>query len=145
MKCKNCNANLQIEDEKCPYCGAENPYAKKHRADMKKYAGDSVKNISGCAPEELFGYIQKGMPVVVWGASDDNLEKGVTWKIVDSKGNVTDKTFTRSVHEHCLVLTGYDSDYVYLHNPSYSANFRQSKALFIKNFKILYSQAIVVE
>ncbi len=112
---------------------------------MKKYAGDSVKNISGCAPEELFGYIQKGMPVVVWGASGDNLEKGVTWKIVDSKGNVTDKTFTRIVHEHCMVLTGYDSDYVYLHNPSYSANFRQSKALFIKNFKILYSQAIVVE
>jgi hypothetical protein len=40
MKCKNCNANLQIEDEKCPYCGAENPFAKKHRADMKKYAGE---------------------------------------------------------------------------------------------------------
>ena len=46
MKCKNCNANLQIEDEKCPYCGAENPFAKKHRADMKKYAGefDSTRN-----------------------------------------------------------------------------------------------------
>ena len=40
MKCKNCNANLQIEDEKCPFCGAENPFAKQHRADMKKYAGE---------------------------------------------------------------------------------------------------------
>ena len=112
---------------------------------MKKFAGDSVRNISGCAPEKLFEYIQNGIPVVVWGASADNLEKGVTWKIVDNKGNVTDKTFTRIVHEHCMVLTGYDSEYVYLHNPSYSANFRQSKDLFIKNFKILYSQAIVVE
>lgn len=37
MKCEKCGAALQIEDEICPYCKAPNPFAKKHREDMKKY------------------------------------------------------------------------------------------------------------
>ncbi len=112
---------------------------------MKSFAGDRVKNISGCSADTLFNYIAKGKPVVVWGSSGDNLVNGVTWKIVDNKGNVSDKTFTRIVHEHCMVLIGYDDNYVYLNNPSMGAGFKQSKAVFIKNFKILYSQAIIIE
>lgn len=37
MKCPSCGANLQIEDEKCPFCGVDNPFAKKHRSDMHYY------------------------------------------------------------------------------------------------------------
>lgn len=37
MKCPTCGANLQIEDEKCPFCGNPNPFAVKHRQDMKHY------------------------------------------------------------------------------------------------------------
>lgn len=37
MKCPSCGNDLHIEDEKCPYCGKENPYYKKHRLAMKKY------------------------------------------------------------------------------------------------------------
>lgn len=40
MKCKNCGSNLDIDKEVCPYCGAENKIAKKHREDMKRYAMD---------------------------------------------------------------------------------------------------------
>jgi uncharacterized protein YvpB len=69
----------------------------------------------------------------------------VTWKIVDNNGNVTDKTFTRILHEHCMVLIGYDSDCVYLNNPAKGAGFKQSKEVFEKNFRILYSQAIIIE
>lgn len=28
---------MQIEDEKCPFCGNPNPFAKKHRQDMRRY------------------------------------------------------------------------------------------------------------
>lgn len=37
MKCGNCGANIQIEDEKCPFCGTLNPLAVKHRQDMQRY------------------------------------------------------------------------------------------------------------
>lgn len=37
MKCPKCGNNLTIDDEKCPFCGTDNPYAKKHREDMKHY------------------------------------------------------------------------------------------------------------
>lgn len=43
MKCKSCGANLQIDNEVCPYCGIANPVAKKHREDMKKYSKDYSK------------------------------------------------------------------------------------------------------
>ena len=40
MKCTKCGSNLEIDHEFCPYCGMPNPVARKHREDMKKYAGD---------------------------------------------------------------------------------------------------------
>ncbi|MCR4778691.1 MAG: zinc ribbon domain-containing protein [Lachnospiraceae bacterium] len=40
MKCKKCGANLDIDHAFCPYCGAKNPVAKKHREDMKRFAKD---------------------------------------------------------------------------------------------------------
>ena len=40
MKCKCCGANITIEDEFCPFCGALNEPARKHIEDMKRYARD---------------------------------------------------------------------------------------------------------
>ena len=40
MKCAYCGANLQIEDEKCPHCGRDNPHYIKHRSDMQAYQAD---------------------------------------------------------------------------------------------------------
>lgn len=37
MKCPTCGANLQIEDEKCPFCRNPNPFAVKHRQQMRHY------------------------------------------------------------------------------------------------------------
>ncbi len=40
MKCHSCGNELHMEEERCPYCGAENLYYKKHRFAMKKYRKD---------------------------------------------------------------------------------------------------------
>ena len=40
MKCEHCGGNLTLEMLACPYCGKENPHAKQHIRDMKKYQGD---------------------------------------------------------------------------------------------------------
>ena len=54
MKCQSCGANLQIDTAFCPYCGADNPVAKKHREDMKRYANDYKKT-----KEEVVGNTRK--------------------------------------------------------------------------------------
>lgn len=40
MKCDHCGGNLTLEDLACPYCGKENPHAKQHISDMKRYNRD---------------------------------------------------------------------------------------------------------
>ena len=40
MKCPNCGANLTIDDERCSFCGQENPFAEKHREEMKHFTSD---------------------------------------------------------------------------------------------------------
>lgn len=43
MKCPTCGANMQIENEKCPFCGNPNPFAIKHQQDMKYYHSEFQK------------------------------------------------------------------------------------------------------
>ncbi len=40
MKCKNCGAELNLEDPYCRYCGAPNEFAQQHIRDMQHYQGD---------------------------------------------------------------------------------------------------------
>ena len=64
MRCQSCNAHLSIEDEKCPYCGAPNPEAIKHRQDMKKFSGDYTRtkfSVLKTASENA----QKSMRIIV--------------------------------------------------------------------------------
>ncbi len=121
--------------------GSYGVFAKPIATAMNTYAGGKVKNISGCSENDLFAYVSKGNPVVVWCVKNaGNLKEGVTWKYEDGSGN-----FQELVGEHCAVLIGYDENYVYLNDPSAGENVKQSKSKFILNWKKLYSQAIVVQ
>ena len=37
MRCENCKREIGIEELKCPYCGADNPFAEKHEQNMQEY------------------------------------------------------------------------------------------------------------
>lgn len=43
MKCPNCGYNLTIDHERCPYCGNANPFAEKHRREMRRFKRDYNK------------------------------------------------------------------------------------------------------
>lgn len=121
--------------------GSYGVFAKPIANAMSVYAGDKVKNISGCSENDLFAHVSKGNPVVVWCVKNGgNLKDGVTWKYENGSGS-----FQELVGEHCAVLIGYDEDYVYLNDPSAGENVKQSKSKFVSNWKKLYSQAIVVQ
>lgn len=97
-------------------------------------------NISGCSIDNVFEYIRKGKPVVVWCKKNaGDLIEGITWIYEDGSG-----TYTELKGEHCAVLIGYDSDYVYLNDPSAGKGVKQQKNKFISNWHILFSQAIVI-
>ena len=40
MICKKCRREIGPEDLKCPYCGADHPFAVQHKKNMDKYAKD---------------------------------------------------------------------------------------------------------
>lgn len=108
---------------------------------ISNFAGNKVKNISGCSENQLFNYVSKGNPVIVWCVKNaGNLKEGVTWQYEDGSGS-----FKELVGEHCALLIGYDENYVYLNDPSAGENVKQSKAKFISNWKQLFSQAIIIE
>lgn len=121
--------------------GSYGCFAKPIATAMQTVAGSRVKNISGCSSDKLFEYVKNGHPVVVWcikNAAD--VKDGVRWYYPDGSGY-----FDELYGEHCAVLIGYDSQYVYLNDPSAGKNVIQPKKKFISNWKKLYSQAIVVE
>ncbi len=113
---------------------------------MQSIAGkDRVYNISGCTADQLFTFVAKGCPVVVWCCNTDNkLSKDITWRIIDNNGKPTGDTFTMIKYEHCAVLVGYDENYVYLNNPSRTAGYKQDKNLFMSNWNMLYNQAVIM-
>ena len=37
MICKECRHEIGPEELKCPYCGADNPFALQHKQNMKKF------------------------------------------------------------------------------------------------------------
>lgn len=120
--------------------GSYGCFAKPLVQAMQTIAGSKVKNISGCSVDTLFEYVENGEPVVVWCVKNGNpVKSGVTWSYPDGSGK-----FDELVGEHCAVLIGYDSNYVYLNDPSAGQNVTQPISAFKSNFKKLYSQAIVV-
>lgn len=105
-----------------------------------KKSGVPCTNISGASIDTIFGYIQKGKPVIIWcRANAADLTEGVTWEYPDGSGE-----FMELVGEHCAVLIGYDKNYVYLNDPAVGKGVKQPRAKFISNWNKLYNQAIII-
>lgn len=121
--------------------GSWGVFAKPIVKAMNQFCGGRAKEISGCSEEQIYQYLLAGKPVVIWcTAGGQDIEAGVTWRFPDGSG-----IFQELVHQHCAVLIGMDSKYVYLNDPSRGQNSRQLKSVFFANWRILYSQAIIIQ
>lgn len=85
------------------------PIEKAARDYLNKYDKNhewEVKNITGCSPDSLYAAIDMGYPVVVWASGGmRNISAGRSWVAED-----TGKTLVWPANEHCLLLTGYDTE-----------------------------------
>lgn len=63
-------------------------------------------NISGCTAHTLYEYVARGIPVVCWGTNGlIKPELYRSWKDID-----TGEQLDWYLHEHCFVLTGFDTE-----------------------------------
>lgn len=89
-------------------------------------------------PEDLFPYIDRQIPVIVWGTANCAPGKEtVTWE-------VDGKELTWISPEHCMVMVGYDRKYIYVADPL----FGDIRGYTLKSFEYAYhllgSQAIIL-
>ncbi|MBK6089783.1 C39 family peptidase [Ruminococcus difficilis] len=94
-------------------------------------------------------YIVNGTPVAVWATTD--MQEPVphdTWEVNYVDENAKYKlgdSFTWPLHEHCLVLVGYDEREYYFSDSVAGTTSHFEKALCEKRFEQLGSQYIVLE
>lgn len=100
-----------------------------------------VYDLTGCEPDRLYSYIDMGYPVIVWATSKMKpTTKGAEW---------TDKATGNTVkwigNEHCLLLTGYDTEkgLVFVNDPQEGAG-AYKLDLFEERFFDLGKQAVVI-
>lgn len=99
----------------------------------------TVKNISGSSTSQLYKYIDEGTPVIVWATSNmQEPEEGDSW--ITPEGDL----LTFPLHEHCLVLVGYDENNVTLCDPL-EGTVQYSRNLFETRYSQLNSQAVILK
>ncbi len=112
---------------------------------LQEILGDSflVKNTTGISLQALTNrYLSAGVPILLWATIDMKpTAPGNRW-IIESTG----EEFVWLKNEHCLVLTGYDSDYYYLNDP-YNGNgeIQVRKELLQKRFDSMGKRSLVVQ
>lgn len=97
-----------------------------------------AEDLSGTEFEELFPYIDAGIPVIVWGTQDcAEGHYSVTW-------NVNGVDLTWYTPEHCMVLVGYEESLAWVADPIYGDVRSYDRETFKSRYEALYRQAVVI-
>lgn len=109
-------------------------------ADLaKKYLPEQIVDLTGTNFIDLKGYLSKGVPIwVITNVTYKDLPNSFfqTWQTPNGPVEITYK-------EHSVLITGYDSNFVYFNDPiTGTKNRRAKKEDFIKAWIQMGSQAI---
>lgn len=130
-------------------------YAPSMAKSMNKYLADQKSNLKAYAMENveledlIDQYVVKGVPVMIW-ATTYMQEPYVyhTWTVNYVDENAKTKigdTFSWYMHEHCLVLIGYDKENYYFGDSTAGKISCFKKDLVNKRYKQMFMQSIVVK
>lgn len=113
--------------------------AEDYLEDMGREDNYTVTELTGCGVDSLYSAVDKGYPVIVWATmSMSTPTRGASWTI-----KKTGERVTWVAGEHCLLLTGYDKNKVYMNDPLVG-KVSYSRATFEKRFKSLGKQAVII-
>jgi len=100
-------------------------------------------SLNGMSLEDICTYyVDYGTPVLVWESismAETFKDELNTWYIED-----TGEQFTWTSNEHCMVLTGFDSDSYYFNDPLASAGISYKKDVAEKRYEEMERQAIAI-
>ncbi len=111
---------------------------------LNKYLDNQMfaKNLTGLTLDELTQqYILNDIPVAVWVTQGMNeVDSLYQWQSYDKK-----QTFLYPVHEHCMVLTGFDENYYYFNDPLDEEKYvKYEKSIAQKCFDFMGRQAVAL-
>ena len=149
---------LEGPDPNCAFIGSPyttnsfGAYAPVMAKSMNSYlAKKSYKavSVSGKSLEYLAGkYIAQGQPVMVWATIYMTASyKTTTWRVNYTDENARYKkgsSYTWLANEHCLLLTGYDSNFYYFNDPWTNSRIAYSKSIVNTRYNELGKQAVVM-
>ena len=101
---------------------------------------DRVRNTTGTELSQLCKeYIDNNIPVVVWATINmlETVPKN-SWYLSDGK------RFTWPGNEHCMVLTGYDSESYYFNDPYAGKLVKYEKETVEQRYSELGKQSVAV-
>lgn len=101
----------------------------------------TAKNLTGQTLEEIIHtYISNDIPAAVWVTQNmEEIEEIYQWQSYDKS-----QTFLYPVHEHCMVLTGYDNNYYYFNDPLEGKDVKYKKSDVSYIFNSMGRQAAVL-
>lgn len=112
---------------------AANKYLSKQKSDLK------AQDVSGQDISKLFPYIDKEIPVIIWGtAGNKDSSETVTW-------NVGGKSITWRAPEHCMVLIGYSDSKIKVADPASGTIKEYDRTSFTKHYNEIHKQAVVIK
>lgn len=120
---------------------------------MNKYLSDKgyrAVDLTGSSMDYLVNrYITNNKPVLIWATMYmANPVQTYTWRVkgADEKSPYKDgDTCEWLANEHCMLLTGYDEDYYYLHDPLASEYTAYEKEIFEQRFAEMGRCAVVID
>ncbi|MEG2984872.1 MAG: C39 family peptidase [Peptostreptococcaceae bacterium] len=100
----------------------------------------TITNLTGSTYDDLQSELSDGNPVVVWiNKSFESVVSPEQWYVPNSN-----KVINADFDNHAILLTGYDSDYIYYNDPIGGLKLKVDKNTFISNFTYLGSKALTI-
>ena len=114
-------------------------YIMDHFSISEKYLPNKAVDLTGKSIEELYKSVKSGQPVVmITNATFAPLDEDefTTWETTSGDVSIT-------YNEHCVVLVGYDKEFVYIRDPlSDSLDVKVPRESFEKAWMQMGSQAV---